>query len=145
MRPKPHVIENPMSVHQERTGQLAQPEPEEPIYHSLDGDDDVKVYINADLEVVYPSLPLPTDRLQPPRLGGGQLSEDEEELSGLLTDCYENEESLLRHDDVPSPAPGSIPRTGYRHVGGSQLAYSPQMPPSSFGQKKKCSRPGYLV
>ena len=152
MRPKPHVIENPMSVHHGRTGQV---ELEEPIYHSLEGEDedgghktedDGTVYINADLEVVYPSLPLPTDPLQPPRLTAGPLSEDEEELNGLLADCYENEESLLRQDYVPSPAPGSFPRAGGPVPGGSRhLSYHPQKPPLSFGQKKKCSNPGYLV
>ena len=96
------------------------------------------VYINADLEVVYPSLPLPvTIDSQPCQRGvGNGLSDDnEEELNGLLADCYENEESLLREqpDYVPSPAPGSCPR-GPRMGANGHLSY----------HQKKSSN-GYLV
>ena len=152
--PKTHVIENPMmSIHQHVEHE------EEPIYHSLDegdeegsssrlrkaataaaadDDDDVTVYINADLEVVYPSLPLPVtiDSQHCQRGVGNGLSDDnEEELNGLLADCYENEESLLREqpDYVPSPAPGSCPR-GPRMGANGHLSYN---------QKKSSN--GYLV
>ena len=133
----PRVIENPMHQHED-----------EPIYHSLDEgekdkeDDDVTVYINADLEVVYPSLPLPLPVDQQPCQKGQRRQgmerdhrqhfsdEDEEELNGLLADCYENQESLLRRGGqgyVPSPAPGTCPR------GGQQRPSLPAYQKSSTG------------
>ena len=98
---------------------------DEPIYHSLDEesiitapdqvDGDVTVYINADLELVYPSLTDP--ELEDKGNAAQCLSDDEEaELNGLLADCYENEESLLASDYVPSPAPGSYPRHHLSYV-----------------------------
>ncbi len=97
---------------------------EEPIYHSLDEETAANdtVYINADLEVVYP---VPCNHLM--------SEEEEEELNGLLADCYENEESLMQADYVPSPAPGSFPR--------NHLPYSSA--PRSSGKRQK--PPGYLV
>ena len=76
---RPNIVENPL---------------EEPIYHTLD-DNETTVYINADLEVVYPV-----------EEGGPEndSADNMAELNGLLADC--NYDS----DYVPSPAPGSIPR-----------------------------------
>lgn len=96
---QPHVIENPMTHHRSNV-------PDEPIYHSLD--DDMTVYINADLEVVYPS-PSPPLLMQPASNSRRYIDEEEDneaELNGLLADCYE--ENLGSY--VPSPAPGSFPR-----------------------------------
>jgi len=141
---RPHVIENPMACatssthHRSRlvaggTRQQQQSPAaaeDEPIYHSLDEesiitapgdqvDGDVTVYINADLELVYP--PSLTDPELEDKGNAAQcLSDDDEEeaeLNGLLADCYENEESLmLANDYVPSPAPGSYPRHHLSYV-----------------------------
>ena len=132
---RPHVIENPMasapsssSTHHRSRLVATRQSPaaeDEPIYHSLDEesiitapdqvDGDVTVYINADLELVYPSLTDP--ELEDKGNAAQCLSDDEEaELNGLLADCYENEESLLASDYVPSPAPGSYPRHHLSYV-----------------------------
>ena len=134
---RPHVIENPMtagsSTHHRSRLPATRHSPaaeEEPIYHSLDEesiiaataahdqlDGDVTVYINADLELVYPSL---SDPVEDKGNAAQCLSDDDEEeaeLNGLLADCYENEESLmLANDYVPSPAPGSYPRHHLSYV-----------------------------
>ena len=79
------------------------------------------MYINADLEVVYP---LPS---QDPA-----EDETEAELNGLLADS--NYDSS---DYVPSPAPGSIPRYS------SQLRRPPQ--PLKRPQTSRRGGQGYLV
>ena len=131
---------------------------DEPIYHSLDEesiitapdqvDGDVTVYINADLELVYPSLTDP--ELEDKGNAAQCLSDDEEaELNGLLADCYENEESLmLANDYVPSPAPGSYPR---HHLSYVAVPASPAASATSSSkrhrrhqQQQPLSR-GYLV
>lgn len=121
---------------------------EEPIYHTLDeqqlpgggggdkSDSDVTVYINADLEVVYPTLPLKEDQ-------------EDEELSGLLSgneDCYENGESLFgsrQNGYVPSPAPGSYPRNFSTSLSSS----SPGSGKNGQGQihHSTASRHGYYI
>lgn len=120
---RPTVIENPMATYHHRKASAVVES--EPIYHSLD-EDDVTVYINADLEVVYPSLGELQEQRH--RLNNLQL-EDEAELSGLLTDCYESSEY------VPSPAPGSFPRHHLSYTAASDRR-------ASSGSKKQG---GYLV
>ena len=131
---------------------------DEPIYHSLDEesiiaatatpgdqlDGDVTVYINADLELVYPSL---SDPVEDKGNAAQCLSDDEEaELNGLLADCYENEESLLASDYVPSPAPGSYPRhhLSYVAVPASPAASATSSSKRRQHQQQPLSR-GYLV
>ena len=170
---RPHVIENPMasapsassSTHHRSRLVATRQSPaaeDEPIYHSLDEesiiaggtddaheklDGDVTVYINADLELVYPSLTDP--ELEDKGNAAQCLSDDEEaELNGLLADCYENEESLLASDYVPSPAPGSYPR---HHLSYVAVPASPAASATSSSkrhrrhqQQQPLSR-GYLV
>ena len=163
------VIENPLACHHRSQQQQQQdqqhrcrpPEdPDEPIYHSLDDDDvvvagrrpsqvasvggedseaDVTVYINADLEVVYPTL----------NDGGGKDfvdDDDEAELNGLLADCYENEEL---HGYVPSPAPGSYPRAHISYTGAAASLQRQQQQPRHFHHQFQpqagTREPGYLV
>ena len=143
----------------------------EPIYHTLEDDDDcdvlssdhrtatsvtlssikkdpndATVYINADLEVVYPPLPQG-------RRDFVSDEDDDAEFEHLLrsgsvtrqngdgdTDCdeYENEDLLQRqHSYVPSPAPGSFPRqwlasnatpkTTSRSFYSEQASFSPRL------------------
>ena len=127
----------------------------EPIYHTLEDDDDLEqvsdrrtislgssmtasaakkdpndstVYINADLEVVYPPLPLARrdfvsddddDAEFEHLLRGGSVTQQRHtfENNGDTDDCdeYENDDDrddlFQRHNSyVPSPAPGSFPR-----------------------------------
>jgi len=100
---RPNIVENPL---------------EEPIYHTLD-DNNETVYINADLEVVYPLPEGGAEIVQGVRYGLQDPAEDETEaeLNGLLADS--NYDSS---DYVPSPAPGSIPRYS------SQLRRPPPQP-----------------
>merc|ERR1712083_674398 len=130
---------------------------DEPIYHSLDEesiiaggtddahdklDGDVTVYINADLELVYPSL---SDPAEDKGNTAQCLSDDEEaELNGLLADCYENEESLLASDYVPSPAPGSYPRHHLSYATAAQSAAVTSSGKRRQHQQQPLSR-GYLV
>ena len=139
---RPHVIENPLMSHHRSKGHMQPQNPpvslrqpmmldedeDEPIYHSLDDeaveqppDGDVTVYINADLEVVYPTLAevaAASSRIR----ALDETEAEEAELSGLLlSDAYENEDLPL--DYVPSPAPGSYPR--------HHLSYTASSPPVS--------------
>ena len=126
----------------------------EPIYHTLEDDDDLEqvsdrrtislgssataaakkdpndstVYINADLEVVYPPLPLARrdfvsddddDAEFEHLLRGGSVTQQRHTFAnnGDTDDCdeYENDDDrddlFQRHNSyVPSPAPGSFPR-----------------------------------
>ena len=118
---RPNIVENPL---------------EEPIYHTLD-DNETTVYINADLEVVYPAAE------EEGGIENDSADNNMAELNGLLADC--NYDS----DYVPSPAPGSIPRyasqlrtPGLTHHHGTQRSQGTTImshgTPSRRGQ-------GYLV
>ena len=125
---RPNVVENPL---------------EEPIYHTLDDND--TVYINADLEVVYPSHE-------------ATLEEDEAELNGLLADCGNYESDVMAHhhnlshrvgmaaayegEYVPSPAPGSMPRPP-RYS--SQLRTQQPSKVSTNRRPNNATGQGYLV
>jgi hypothetical protein len=158
-RIRTNIVENPLAAVAATTGShhrsLAQQgrrqqaeEEEEPIYHSLDDeavvsaagdavaetDGDVTVYINADLEVVYPSI-------SENEGAENDDDDDEAELNGLLADCYENEDSLFANNEyVPSPAPGSYPRN---HLSSSYAAAASNI--SRRQQQQPQRGRGYLV
>lgn len=166
MGSRPRVIDNPLASHhrskQQQDYQRRPLEDDEPIYHSLDDDEaaaataivtaghrphghmnaaedeDVTVYINADLEVVYPSLPHTSTK--------DPASDDEEaELNGLLADCYENEEL---HGYVPSPAPGSYPRGHLSYTAAANTSLQrqqPRQPPPQSRHFQETRERGYLV
>ena len=124
----------------------------EPIYHSLDEesiitapgdqvDGDVTVYINADLELVYPS---PNDLVDKGNAAQCLSDDEEAELNGLLADCYENEESLLASDYVPSPAPGSYPRHHLSYTAAAATSTAATSSSKRRQHQQPLSR-GYLV
>ena len=130
---------------------------DEPIYHSLDEesiiastaapdqlDGDVTVYINADLELVYPS---PNDLVDKGNAAQCLSDDEEAELNGLLADCYENEESLLASDYVPSPAPGAYPRhhLSYASASAAAATSSSQRRRRQQQQHQQPLSRGYLV
>ena len=158
---RPHVIENPMtagsSTHHRSRFPATRHSPaaeEEPIYHSLDEesiiaataahdqlDGDVTVYINADLELVYPS---PNDLVDKGNAAQCLSDDEEAELNGLLADCYENEESLLASDYVPSPAPGSYPRHHLSYTAAAATSAAATSSSKRRQHQQPLSR-GYLV
>ncbi len=97
---------------------------EEPIYHTLEpSTPEPKIYINQDLEVVYPKL-VPASHRQPHRLLQmlGEREEFVDEDDELLAGNGGNFDDLedFHGSYVPSPAPGSMPRRHHKSAAKQQ-------------------------
>lgn len=127
-RSKGRIVENPLelSLHSDSDYMSVSdslPKQQEPIYHTLEPPfiETVlpkkldRVYINADLEVVYPRVSRPRQQHNLDDFIEDFVDEDDELLADELgtenDSMYEDERQFSRNNSyVPSPAPGSMPR-----------------------------------